>query len=1163
MGRSIRGGAAVLLLLLCLAVRPTTTTGSDTTTVPPVGIPADPGTPETDNPFGTCDGCDPQVFIGPDCTQAYVCDGNEQEGYLYECDPGYLLSPDFGDNGTTVTWTCYEDTSLACPGAVKIFCNGTDDAVPDGGLDDPDRCECNGQVYITSDCKHADRCREMTANNYILQNANDCQDNETIQFDFRTWETTCAENVHNCPGQGGFALGCQEGSPAIPTDPLCNVANKNFTEDISCECDNQVFVSPDCSEGFVCKDDIVEDFDADGCLYDCPEGQKLYPEFYNGGLVNFTCIDEDSHTCPGAFNINCDGDAIDPENEVCACEGELFMAPDCHDATFCILRGGEYVKQPIICEDDDVVDVDFATWEPVCVPDNGGCPGAGGFRMGCGEGGEDHHCGLDGYGPDGTNGVGTCDCNDKVYINADCSYGLLCSESEQVPEGAAGCGKTCAVGDVLVQDLSTPEGWTCSSSATCLGHTYEVPCPETDLNYVANSTDCISDSDIVVTNNCTSVYFCDSGMEGSCAEDQEVLVVTGVDDFQCFDGFFCPPVGGYFYRAEAPTTTTTEASTSSTTSMVPDFTTEPIPGIPPNECVPASENPIGNCSGCDPQVFLNTTCSEAFICTQDYVDEDPSFIGCLISCNPGYKLVPDFGADGQDVTWTCISEIDYNCLGEFHVFCEGEDGSVPEEGLSPSDGDHCTCDGEIFVTSDCKHSDRCRLVGSDSYTVIDADDCNDNETVQIDYATWELSCATDVDNCPGQGGFSLGCTILPPVPVDCTESDKTFLEDVPCSCDNQAFLSDDCSTGFTCQDQSDLDGCVYECPEGTKAHPTFYNQGQVEWDCVDEDIYSCPGEFYISCPAEEIDPATEECGCEGELLVSSDCTTASRCLYRGGEYVKVPLICSDEQIVQIDFETGEGTCQEDTGGCPYGGGFRIFCAAEEPSVCGFGGYGQVDTYGFEECECNDKFYVNEDCSYGLLCNDQVPDDFLDGCAKTCAIDQLLVQDLTSVEGWACVAGGSRECIGAYTVECPGTDLDYDATEDDCTCNGEIFVTRDCTSAFICDDSASDGGRRGSCDPGQVLEVVSREALDWYECREASDGYSCTAPGGYYYDCLSSGTSSSTPSTTDNSVSGGSSSPLTLSTTEATTLFENGAATAAAAMAVTVAAAVLSLVVILA
>ncbi len=353
------------------------------------GEPVEACVPQS-NPLGECYGCDLQVFENDDCTQGFVCHEDwSEDGCLYECPQGYKLVPDFGEEGTEITWSCVEEEGHICPGAFKTFCPEEDDAVPANGVnpnDAPYRCDCDGQLFVSPDCKHADRCSAIGEDTFVFRNAADCTGDETILIDHLTWETECSVDVDNCPGQGGFTLGAIQCGPNIPVDPICSYTEKPFAEGTPCSCDGQVFINSDCTMAFECQlnvPDVAPD-GAEGCLVDCPEGQVIYPTFYNGGNVEFTCVDQDLAFCPGEYSINCEDNPVDPSTDSCDCQGQILVSPDCGSAAFCTLTdSGEYSKYELACDEGEIVVFDFASLSWGCRQDDGSCPGAGGFQVGC------------------------------------------------------------------------------------------------------------------------------------------------------------------------------------------------------------------------------------------------------------------------------------------------------------------------------------------------------------------------------------------------------------------------------------------------------------------------------------------------------------------------------------------------------------------------------------------------------------------------------------------------------------------------------------------------------------------------------------------------------------------------------------------------------------
>lgn len=120
------------------------------------------------NPISTCDVCAgsfEQLFISGGCDSAFVCNGADnaaQEGCHYECDAGYLIHPLFSDGGATIDFECVEDAGQTCPGEFKIFCPEDDI----GTVFNAASCQCDGQLLISSDCKHGESCTLR----YFLQN---------------------------------------------------------------------------------------------------------------------------------------------------------------------------------------------------------------------------------------------------------------------------------------------------------------------------------------------------------------------------------------------------------------------------------------------------------------------------------------------------------------------------------------------------------------------------------------------------------------------------------------------------------------------------------------------------------------------------------------------------------------------------------------------------------------------------------------------------------------------------------------------------------------------------------------------------------------------------------------------------------------------------------
>jgi hypothetical protein len=83
--------------------------------------------------------------------------------------------------------------------------------------------------------------------------------------DFRM---TCIPDNGQCPGLGGYTLGCPE---AVPTQTP--VTNDEVNPLGTCKCEGQFFSSSDCTQAFWCGADVANNI---GGLQECQEGQEEY-----------------------------------------------------------------------------------------------------------------------------------------------------------------------------------------------------------------------------------------------------------------------------------------------------------------------------------------------------------------------------------------------------------------------------------------------------------------------------------------------------------------------------------------------------------------------------------------------------------------------------------------------------------------------------------------------------------------------------------------------------------------------------------------------------------------------------------------------------------------------------------------------------------------------
>ena len=100
--------------------------------------------------------------------------------------------------------------------------------------------------------------------------------------------------------------------------------------------------------------------------------------------------------------------------------GGLTMRADCREAFVCyslFMGGGRSIE----CDQNHIVKMDFYkfTWE--CVPDDGQCPGLGGYKLGCPP--EEVVPTLTPPAVDVENPFETCLCEGQFFSNVNCTQG--------------------------------------------------------------------------------------------------------------------------------------------------------------------------------------------------------------------------------------------------------------------------------------------------------------------------------------------------------------------------------------------------------------------------------------------------------------------------------------------------------------------------------------------------------------------------------------------------------------------------------------------------------------------------------------------------------------------------------------------------------------------
>ena len=144
----------------------------------------------------------------------------------------------------------------------------------------------------------------------------ECDENHIVKMDFYKFTWECVQDDGQCPGLGGYRLGCPA-EDVVPTmtPPQVDVENPFET----CECEGQFFSNVNCTQAFFCNENTAENL---GNLTVCPDGQIIRPNFLQDTVQ---CIDRVSdYQCPGAFYVECaENDIGTPDNSMCECDGQV------------------------------------------------------------------------------------------------------------------------------------------------------------------------------------------------------------------------------------------------------------------------------------------------------------------------------------------------------------------------------------------------------------------------------------------------------------------------------------------------------------------------------------------------------------------------------------------------------------------------------------------------------------------------------------------------------------------------------------------------------------------------------------------------------------------------------------------------------------------------
>lgn len=153
------------------------------------------------NPFGTCQGCEGQIFISDDCQQSFYCSDYvaeaDAEGCLLTCGDNERVRVDYATN----TWECVtKEPDFTCPGQFSVDCNDNFDV----------QCNCGNELWMRGDCRMAFLCHNAQVNGENEGHTIICPTGTTIAIDFADVSNyTCVDNDNSCPGS--FHFGCVGG----------------------------------------------------------------------------------------------------------------------------------------------------------------------------------------------------------------------------------------------------------------------------------------------------------------------------------------------------------------------------------------------------------------------------------------------------------------------------------------------------------------------------------------------------------------------------------------------------------------------------------------------------------------------------------------------------------------------------------------------------------------------------------------------------------------------------------------------------------------------------------------------------------------------------------------------------------------------------------------
>jgi len=385
-----------------------------------------PGKMNTDCPctgegceFGECE-CAKQLWVSSDCKTAKFCnDRSPEENQIKNCTEGGQI---VDVNLLSQSWKCIPDDGRCLNRSFRLGCQKEGTTIPPTTPTKPPiticsyanntlgTCECGKQLFINEDCTEGFFCMDGTFPPGVVADGcqKKCQKNEIIVVNPAKNEWNCVPKSVSpgvlpliCPGK--FKIECP--------------GNGDIGE---CECDKQLWINEDCSEGFYCDSALA----GGGRDIKCAEGERIDVNMVN---KTWSCIKDDGQ-CPGAFHVGCEKDPPPPVTicsyanntlGTCECGKQLFINKDCTEGFFCM--NGTFPEGVVAdgcrkqCLKDEVLIVNVAENSWNCVPKSVRpgvlpliCPGK--FNIEC----------------PGNGDIGTCECDKQLWINEDCRKGFYC-----------------------------------------------------------------------------------------------------------------------------------------------------------------------------------------------------------------------------------------------------------------------------------------------------------------------------------------------------------------------------------------------------------------------------------------------------------------------------------------------------------------------------------------------------------------------------------------------------------------------------------------------------------------------------------------------------------------------------------------------------------------